>query len=212
MLNRLRRDNRVMDLFFTLIAISLGAFALKNAEQRRRITLLGQALQPYLLEKHMETLTEGYLRALGEADAERREQIWTLLESTERTLAEQFHSLATDIARLPEAETRISRFSLALPLANRLLPRSTFDLREAVVIHARGVGSAVQNTRGLDRRDKAFLLSAELYLFQHTCHWYCRSRAVASARLQLRHKTTYEQVMSAVAPATRRSWEALLGR
>lgn len=201
-----------MELLFTLIAVSLGAFALKNAEQRRRITLLAQALQPYQIEKHMETLTEGYLRALGEADAERREQVWTVLEGTERTLADQFHRLATDIARLSEPEARISRWPLALPLVNRLLPRSTFDLREAVVIHARGVGSAVQNTRGLSRRDKAFRLSAELFLFQHTCHWYCRSRAVASARLQLRHKTTYAQVLAAVSPATRRSWTDLCGQ
>jgi hypothetical protein len=201
-----------MDLFFLLIAVSLAAFALKNAEQRRRIALLGQALAPYQLEKHMETLTEGYLRALGETDPERREQVWTVLEGTERTLAEQFQRLATDMARWPEPDARVSRLPLALPWVTRLLPRSTFDVREAVVIHARGVGSAVQNTRGLNRRDKAFLLSAELFLFQHTCHWYCRSRAVASARLHLRHKTTYEQVISAVAPATRRSWETLLGR
>lgn len=200
-----------MNFLFTLIAISLGVFALKNVEQRRRIALLAQALQPYQLEKHMETLTDGYLRALGEADAERREQVWAVLEGTERLLAEQFQGLATDIARLPEPDTRISRWSLALPLVTRLLPRSTFDLREAVVVHARGVGSAVQNTRGLNRRDKAYLLSAELFLFQHTCHWYCRSRAVASARLQLRHKTTYAQVMSAVSPATRRSWSELIG-
>jgi hypothetical protein len=201
-----------MDLLFTLIAISMGLFALKNAEQRRRIALLSQALQPYQLEKHMETLTQGYLRALGETDAVRQEQVWTVLEGTERILAEQFTQLATDIARLPEADARISRWSMALPLSTRLLPASTFDLREALVIHARGVGSAVQNTRGLNRRDKAFLLSAELFLFQHTCHWYCRSRAVASARLQLRHQTTYAQVMAAVSPATRRSWDVLLSK
>jgi hypothetical protein len=201
-----------MDFFFSLIAVGLGVFALKNAEQRRRMALLAQALQPYQLEKHMETLTEGYLRALGEADAERREQIWALLEGTERALAEQIHRLATDIARQSEPDTRISRLSFAVPLISRLFPRSTFDLREAVVIHARGVGSAVQNTRGLNRRDQAYLLSAELFLFQHTCHWFCRSRAVASARLQLRHKTTYAQVLAGVAPATRHSWSALLGR
>lgn len=201
-----------MDLFIALITLSMGAFVLKNAEQRRRIGLLGQALQPYQLEKHMETLTEGYLRAMGEAHEQRREQVWMVLEGTERALADQFTRLASDIARMPEADARISRWSLAVPLSTRLLPATTFDLREALVVHARGVASAVQNTRGLSRRDKAYLLSAELFLFQHTCHWFCRSRAVASARLQLRHKTTYEQVMAAVSPATRRSWDVLLSR
>ena len=33
-------------------------------------------------------------------------------------------------------------------------------------------------------------MSAELFLMQHTCHWYCRSRAVASARMLARHKTS----------------------
>ena len=199
-----------MDFLFTLMVIGMGAFALKNAEQRRRIQLLGSVLQKYQLEQLMETLTEGYLRALGEADPQRQEQIWTVLEGSERSLAEQFTRLAGDIAHLSEPDARVSRWSLALPLVTRLLPGTTFDLREAIVAHARGVNGVVQNTRGLNRRDKAYQLSAELFLFQHTCHWYCRSRAVASARLQLRHHTTYEQVMAGVSEYTRRSWEALL--
>jgi len=48
-------------------------------------------------------------------------------------------------------------------------------------------------------------------LFQHTCHWYCRSKAVASARLMARQKTTYEQVLGAVSPQTRRAYTALVG-
>ena len=49
-----------------------------------------------------------------------------------------------------------------------------------------------------------------MFLFQHTCHWYCRSKAVASARLMMRHQTTYEQALALVAPSTRRAFEALL--
>jgi hypothetical protein len=56
------------------------------------------------------------------------------------------------------------------------------------------------------------MLSAELFLFQHTCHWYCRSKAVASARMQVRHQTPYAQVLAAVSPATRQAYSALLGR
>lgn len=201
-----------MDTLIGMLLIGIGGFAIKNAEQRLRIALLGSQLQKYQLEKHMEYLTEGYLRALGENDPERRDQVWQLMESTEKTVATQLEQLALDVARLDEKATRVSRLPLALPLVSRLLPATTFDLREALAVHARGVASVVQNTRGLNRRDKAFMLSAELFLFQHTCHWYCRSRSVASARLAVRHRTRYEQVMAAVSPTTRRGWEALLSR
>ena len=49
---------------------------------------------------------------------------------------------------------------------------------------------------------RARTVLAELYLMQHTCHWFCRSRTVASMRLLARHKTAYEQVLQSVAPAT----------
>lgn len=200
-----------MDIIIGLLLIGMGAFTIKNAEQRQRIALLGQALQRYQLEKLMEHLTEGYLRALGEADAERREQVWQLMESTEQTVADQLERLALDVGRWSADQARISRWPLAVPLASRLLPATTFDLREALAVHARGVAAVVRNTRGLNRRDKAFTLSAELFLFQHTCHWFCRSRSVASARLALRHRTQYEQVLAAVSPATRHDWQALTG-
>ena len=38
---------------------------------------------------------------------------------------------------------------------------------------------------------------------QHTCHWFCNSKTVASARLLARHQTTYEQVLASVTPETR---------
>lgn len=200
-----------MDILIGLLLIGMGGFVIKNAEQRQRIALLGQALQPYQLEKRMEHLTEGYLRALGEAQAERREQVWQLMEATEQAVADQLEQLALDVARWDAGQARISRWPVAVPLASRLLPATTFDLREAMAVHARGVAAVVRNTRGLSRRDKAFRLSAELFLFQHTCHWFCRSRSVASARLALRHRTTYEQVLAAVSPATRQEWQALTG-
>lgn len=201
-----------MDIFIGMLLVAMGGFAIKNAEQRQRIALLASHLQKFQLEKHMESLTEGYLRALGEAEPERRDQVWQLMEATEQTVARQLEQLALEVARLDEATTRVSRWPLAMPLASRLLPGTTFDLREALAVHARGVASVVQNTRGLSRRDKAFMLSAELFLFQHTCHWYCRSRSVASARLAVRHRTRYEQVLAAVSTTTRQGWEALLNR
>ena len=60
-------------------------------------------------------------------------------------------------------------------------------------------------------RDKAFTLSAELFLIQHTCHWFCNSKDIASARLLMRHKTTYAQVLQAVDADTRNAYCALTG-
>ena len=46
---------------------------------------------------------------------------------------------------------------------------------------------------------------------QHSCHWFCKSRGVASARLLVRHKTPYMKVLDSVTPATRRAYTALVG-
>jgi hypothetical protein len=47
---------------------------------------------------------------------------------------------------------------------------------------------------------------------QHTCHWFCRSKAVASARTMARHKTSYAQVLASVAPDTRNAYNSLIGQ
>ncbi len=56
--------------FFTLVTcVAIAIYILKLSEERRRIALLGSHLGQYQIEKLMETLTDGYLRALGEKDA-----------------------------------------------------------------------------------------------------------------------------------------------
>lgn len=200
-----------MDTYLILLALGVGAFVMKNMEQRQRIGLLSGYLQKYQLEKLMEQLTEGYLRALGESDPQRNEPIWRMLVSTEQAVSEQLDRLAADMAHMDEEQARVLRWPLAVPLATRWLPAATFDLRRLMAIHATGFAVAAQNTAGLGRKEQAFQLSAELFLFQHTCHWYCRSKAVASARLMARQKTTYEQVLGAVSPQTRRAYTALVG-
>ena len=72
-----------MDIFILAMFVAIGAHLLKTKYQRRRIALLGSHLGNYQIEKLMESLTEGYMRALGEADIGRREQIWSLLTTTE---------------------------------------------------------------------------------------------------------------------------------
>jgi hypothetical protein len=160
----------------------------------------------------MESLTSGYLRCLGEDDAERRQQIWHLLDATEEKIASQLESFSTEMARVPEPIARVSKLPVALPLATQLLPAASFDLREALRIHARGVAGVTRNDANRTPKSKAFTMSAELFLMQHTCHWYCKSKTVASARMLARHQTSYDQLLAAVSPETRNAYRALTGQ
>ncbi|HEY2256986.1 MAG TPA: hypothetical protein VGI11_15215 [Variovorax sp.] len=198
-----------MEYLSLVMLIVLGTQLLKSNDQRQRIALLGSHLGKYQIEKLMENLTEGYLRWLGEADAERREQIWRLLNTTEEKLSAQFDSFAAGFARVDAAEARVSRIPVAIPYAPRLVPGASFDLRQAFALHARGIGAAMRNEARQSAKAKAFTMSAELFLMQHTCHWYCKSKTVASARLLARHQTSYQQVVDAVSPETRSAYLAL---
>ena len=74
-----------MDFFILAMLFAVGVNALRFVAQRKRIALLGRYLGNYQIEKLMETLTEGYMRCLGESDAERQSQIWSLLAQSEQT-------------------------------------------------------------------------------------------------------------------------------
>jgi hypothetical protein len=201
-----------MELLFLATLLAFLAWMVKTGEQGRRITLLGSHLGKYQIEKHMETLTQGYLRALGEQDPQRREQIFELLRGTERAVSSQFERFAADFAKVGDADARVSRLPVYLPFAARLFPAATFDMRDALAIHARAIRRAVEAGSDASPGDKAYTLSAELFLMQHTCHWFCKSRTVASARMLARHKTSYEQLVASVAPATRAAYCELVGR
>lgn len=197
-----------MDIFALAILIALGTYALRAKDQRRRIALLGSHLRQYQVEKLMEQLADGYLRALGEADPERRTQVWNLLASTEEVLDEQFQSFAASFAKEPELATRISK--LPFPYADQVLPQTSFDMRKVLSIHAHGIHRLAGAHADVSAKSKAYMLSAEMFLMQHTCHWFCKSKAVASARLQLRHQTSYQQVLAAVSPETRQAYQRLI--
>lgn len=201
-----------MDILILAALIAFGTHLFKSRYQARRIALLGSHLVQFQIEKLMENLTQGYLRALGESDPERRAQVWNLLASTEVALCEQFKRFAADFARVDAQETRVSKLPIALPYADRLFPAATFDLREMLQIHAQGIEAAARNAAGRSLRDKAFTMSAELFLMQHSCHWFCKSKAVASARMLARHQTSHAQLLAAVSPATRKAYSALIGR
>ncbi len=198
-----------MDFFIAFFLIAFGVYSLKSADQKRRIALLGSHLGQYEIEKLMAHLTDGYLRALGEADLARRDQIWHLLGTTETALCEQFNRFVLAFSKVEAVQTRVSRLALAVPHADKLFPQATFDLRKLLSVHAQGLTRAAQNSANRSPKDKAYTLSAELFLMQHTCHWFCRSRAVASARVLARHQTSHSQLLQAVSPATREAYLAI---
>jgi hypothetical protein len=202
-----------MELLYLLPLALIALSIVTRREQARRIALLGGLLGPYRIEPLMENLTEGYLRWLGEPDADRRAQIWGNLQTAEQTLAEQFSRFAADFARqVPAPQAQVSKLPFALPWAQPLLPASRlFDARRVFELHARGISAALHAAPQQDDKARAFMMTAELYLMQHSCHWFCRSRAVASARLLARHHTSYDQVLAAVSAQTRRDYLALVG-
>ncbi len=200
--------------FLALSALFLvGGWVAKSREQQRRIALLAASLGQYQIEQLMEQLTDGYLRWLGESDSARRDQIRGVLGSTEQLLAAQFGRFAIDFAKLDAPSTQVSKMPFAIPFAQPLLPGTRlFDARRAFEIHARGIDALAMNTHEAGFKARAYTMTAELFLMQHMCHWFCRSKTVASARLLTRHKTSYAQVLDGVSARTRRDYLALTGQ
>lgn len=176
--------------------------------RRQRTALLAEHLQPFQIEKRMQQLTEAYMRALGESDPQRESQIWQIQEPIEQQLSTEFRELALSFAQVPAPLARTLK--VALPGIDKLLPQSTFDTRRALQIHADGIARVVRNEAERSPRDKAFTLMAEMFLMQHSCHWFCRSKTIASARMLAQHKTRYEQALDAVSPETRSAYLALI--
>ena len=191
------------------LALTGGGMYFKALEQRQRIALLGQHLGQFEIEKLMESLMQGYQRALGEESIERQRQVWAHFASQEEKLSAQFAEFAKAFSGVWADNALVSTLPIALPRADKLFPAATFDVRKAFQIHADGLHAAVRNTPEQCDKDRAYAITAELMLMQHTCHWFCRSKTVASARLLKQHKTRYEQVLAAVSAPTRQRYTAL---
>jgi hypothetical protein len=200
-----------MDYLIFVAAMVVGLSVVRLTYERRHIALLAEYLGRFQIEKLMATLSDGYMRALGESDPQRQQQVWDFLSPSEQALSEQFDQFAAAIAKADEADTRVSTLPVALPWADRLLPQASFDLRKVLAIHARGIRAAVTEYAHESPKNKAYRLSAEMFLMQHTCHWYCKSKSVASARMWVRHKTQYAQLLKAVGAQTARDYRALVG-
>jgi hypothetical protein len=61
-------------------------------------------------------------------------------------------------------------------------------------------------------KERSFRMMGEMFLMQHSCHWFCKSKTIASARMLAQHQTHYEQALDAVSPETRQAyWEVVQG-
>ena len=83
-------------------------------------------------------------------------------------------------------------------------------MRRVLAVHARGIRHVAKNDKALPPKSKVFALCAKLFLMQHSCHWYCRSKAVASGHMLVRHQTSYAQLPAFVSLGTRQAYGALL--
>ena len=201
-----------MEIAVLVLILGFVGYTFQARDERKRIALLGHYLGQYQIEKLMETLTEGYLRALGEPDAQRQAQIWSILTTTETALCEQFRRFVKDLAKVDGDVARVSKLPVSIFYTGKLFPTESFDLRKMLAIHAHGIEQAVANSTQRSDKDKAFTVLAEIFLMQHTCHWFCKSKAVASTRLVMRHQTPYAKVLDSVAADTRHAYCALTTR
>jgi hypothetical protein len=191
-------------------AFVAGFFVLKNYEQRQRIALLGDVLSRFELESLMQTLMDGYMRALGEDKPERQAQVWGYLALQEERLNAQFRQFSDAFSKVWADDALISTLPFAFPRAHKIFPAATIDARKLMRLHASALAAAIAVPLEPAPSDRAFAITAELMLMQHTCHWFCRSKAVASGRLLAQHKTRYEQVVAAVSPQTRALYLAVV--
>ena len=111
-----------MDFTLTLLMVFIAWQVLRVRYQRNRIALLGQHLSSLQLERHMETLTQGYARAIHEQGESRQLQILETFAPTERGMASQARALANSMAKEPALATRVSTFTFCVPYVERVLP------------------------------------------------------------------------------------------
>jgi hypothetical protein len=194
-----------MDTAITLIMVAIAWQVIRMRYQRGRIALLGSHLAKLQLERHMETLTQGYTRAIHEKDESRQLQVLDTFAPTERALAAGVETLAGTMQNESAPTRSMGPYSFCLPYAERFIA-GTRDFATLLRIHAVGLRHVVDNEAGWDPKTRAFHLSAELYLLQHSCHWFCKSRNVADARLLMRHQINHQKVLDSVSEGTRKAY------
>ena len=89
-----------MELAVLVMIVAFVGYTFQARDERRRIGLLGHYLGQYQIEKLMQTLTDGYMRALGEERPERQAQVWAHLNAQEDKLNLQFTQFAKDFGEV----------------------------------------------------------------------------------------------------------------
>lgn len=199
-----------MDITLSLLVIFVIGQVLRVRYQRAHIALLGHHLAQMQLESHMETLTTTYARAIQEPMESRQLQVLATVNQTEQAVASQMQRLAQAIKKEPTAATMMGILAFNLPFLTQFFPSMRRNFRQLLQIHATGLRYVADNEANWAPKDRAYHLSAELYLFQHSCHWFCKSRTVADARLMVRHKIDHKKVLASVSEPTRVAYEKWL--
>lgn len=200
-----------MDVVLILLVMAIAWHLLRAKYQRERIGLLASHLTNMNLERHLETLTTGYSRAIHEDSASRQRQVFETFAQAEQAVATNVRTLAESFQKEAAADTAMTTFAFCAPYPQRYVPAMALrDFRALLQIHAAGIRQAIDHTSPDDPRTRAFHIAAELYLFQHSCHWFCKSRAVADARLMLRHKVDHAKVLASVTRLTQSAYSQWL--
>jgi hypothetical protein len=201
-----RKNTMTWWLWMGLVLVGLQV--LRAKAQRERIGRLAAHLAPLQIEQLMQQIIQDYFRALAENDAQRQAQIWQLQGPAEQRLVQQVRSLAETFSKEPVEKARTLR--VAIPGIEKLLPQASFDTRKVLGIHAQAIADAVNNAQQRNPKERAFVILAEMYLLQHSCLWFCRSKTAASARLLAQHQTRYEQVLQSVDGQTQKAYQAVV--
>ena len=193
-----------MEFALILLVVAVAWHMARVRYQRARIALLGRHLANMNLERHMETLTQGYTRAIHEDSESRQRQVLETFAQTEAAVATNVRTLAEAMQKESASDTAMGTLAFCVPFIERLAPAVPLrDFRALLHIHAAGLRASIDNTAGKDPKTRAFHIAAELYLLQHSCHWFCKSRTVADARLMMRHKVEHRKVVESVSEVTR---------
>jgi hypothetical protein len=198
-----------MELLIALTGLALVLRALNVRDQGTRIRFLGSYLSQFKVESLLTEVQQTTMRALAEADPQRQAAIWNVVEGLQAQLCEQFQAFVLAMSQANALLARTSRWPVALPFATQWAPQATFDVRKLLAIHAQGLHRAAHWPGSA--KERAFVFMAEMLLLQHSCHWFCRSRLTASARLMSQHQTPFAKALASVSPDTRQAYCALTG-
>lgn len=196
-----------MDFFLILLLTAIVWQLMRARYQRERIAILARHLANMNLERHMETLTQGYDRAIHEESESRQRQVLETFLQAENAVATNVQSLAQSMQKESAPDTGMCPLPFCVPYVERMAPATSLrDFRALLQIHAAGMREAIAPDAYSDPKTRAFHIAAELYLLQHSCHWFCKSRGVADARLLLRHKVEHKKVIESVTHTTRAAY------